>query len=445
MGRIIPSFFPKIFGPNKNEELGLDATKAAFHSIAVKINGDNNDKTKGKTTRMTVPEVALGFIKIANEAMCRPIRNLTMARGYDTKNHVLACFGGAGGQHCCGVARNLGIRTVFIHKFAGILSAYGMGLADVVQEEQEAASTAFTADNMVTLQQKLKTVAKCAANKLVNEGYDKSTITVTPYLNLRFMGTDTARFIPGNEWTFNDIISPPTDTMDTVDCEEKISEKGQESENVHIQNMKAIYSKYHNLFIERYRKEFGFVLERDISVDDIRCRAVSTGKSVSKHSIGTRPKNKPLAASCKLPFWTAWFDVPGEGIKRMETAVYDIADLYGGDIIKGPALVLQNTSTIVIEPKCSGEITMEGNMVITVGETEAQPVTTDLDNIQLAIFGHRFMSIAEQMGRALQRTSVSTNIKERLDFSCAIFGPTGLLEIETVPGMYSEHYLLGIL
>ena len=250
----------------------------------------------------------------------------------------------------------------------------------------------------------MKETAKIAADKLVDEGYEKSSIAIQLYLNLRFVGTDTARFIPGSVIKYNQLFT-----------DEKESE-----------SLSDIYNEYHTLFIQRYRKEFGFVLDRDINVDDIRCRATSSGKVVQCHTINTRPKDKPLDNALKLPSWTSWFDVPGQGIKRLNTKVYDINDLYAEDIIYGPALILQNTSTIVIEPKCNAEITKEGNICITIGESEPEPVTTELDNIQLAIFGHRFMSIAEQMGRALQRTSVSTNIKERLDFSCAIFGPKGI-------------------
>jgi len=407
LGRIIPSFFPKIFGPNKDQELGSQAAKDAFTRITEEINAYNANVNMNNV-RKTIPEVALGFVQIANEAMCRPIRNLTMARGYDTTNHVLACFGGAGGQHACAIARTLGIRKVFIHKFAGILSAYGMGLADVVQEEQEACSAPFVAKSMKSLQQRLQKVAERAAQKLIEEGHGSSTISLQPYLNLRFVGTDTARFIPGKLMKYDALHSEHKDTEDET-------------------SMTGTYEKYRDLFIKRYRKEFGFVLDREILVDDVRCRATHKGRNVESETIQSRPKDKPLSSALALPSWTAWFDVAGQGIQRLDTKVYDMADLYAGDTIAGPALILQNTSTIVIEPGCSAQITKNGNIEITVGETDSVAVSTKLDNIQLAIFGHRFMSIAEQMGRALQRTSVSTNIKERLDFSCAIFGPDGSL------------------
>lgn len=132
LGRLLPEFFPKIFGPNEDSPLDKEGALAAFQSLTQDINAflQSQDDEKSK---MSVEEVAMGFIRVANEAMCRPIRALTQGKGYDTSRHALACFGGAGGQHACAIARSLGMTTVFVHKYAGILSAYGMALADVVQ------------------------------------------------------------------------------------------------------------------------------------------------------------------------------------------------------------------------------------------------------------------------------------------------------------------------
>lgn len=130
LGRLLPEFFPKIFGPNEDSPLDKDGALAAFHQLTQDINAFLQSQEDKK---MTVEEVAMGFIRVANEAMCRPIRALTQGKGYDTSRHALACFGGAGGQHACAIARSLGMTTVFVHKYAGILSAYGMALADVVQ------------------------------------------------------------------------------------------------------------------------------------------------------------------------------------------------------------------------------------------------------------------------------------------------------------------------
>jgi 5-oxoprolinase (ATP-hydrolysing) len=134
LGRLLPEYFPKIFGPNENEALDKEATLIAFEELTSRINAEN---ALHKTKALSVYEVALGFIKVANEAMSRPIRSLTQARGYNPKTHILDVFGGAGAQHACSIARSLGISKIFVHKYCGILSAYGLGIADVVQENEE--------------------------------------------------------------------------------------------------------------------------------------------------------------------------------------------------------------------------------------------------------------------------------------------------------------------
>ena len=168
------------------------------------------------------------------------------------------------------------------------------------------------------------------------------------------------------------------------------------------------------------------MLERDIIVDDIRCRGIGNLSRNEEFTIRKRKKSDGILKPI-LSDWQAWFEVDKVGLKCLNTPVYSFDDLYFGDQLNGPCLIQQNTSTIVIEPDCKASINKQGSIIITVGSSENSQnyVSTELDDIQLSIFGHRFMSIAEQMGKTLQRTSVSTNIKERLDFSCAIFGPNG--------------------
>lgn len=144
LGRLLPDYFPKIFGPNENEALD----KPASVSLFTKLTEDINKWLESEGKRMSIEEVAMGFVRVANEAMCRPIRALTQAKGFDTSRHALACFGGAGGQHACAIARSLGMKQVFVHKYAGILSAYGMALADVVQEAQEPCAKPYNQENM---------------------------------------------------------------------------------------------------------------------------------------------------------------------------------------------------------------------------------------------------------------------------------------------------------
>uniref|UniRef100_A0A7S3G9C2 5-oxoprolinase n=1 Tax=Palpitomonas bilix TaxID=652834 RepID=A0A7S3G9C2_9EUKA len=324
---------------------------------------------------MTREEIALGFLKVANEAMCRPIRSLTQARGFDTSNHVLACFGGAGGQHACAIARSLGIRRIFVHRYSSILSAFGIGLADVVVEKQEPCSHTFTDEYKDGILKRLEAISGQARHALSEQGFEPARIIVEKYLHLRYEGTDTG-----------------------------------------VMTMQPEDGDYLRAFEERYKREFGFTLpDRGVCVDDIRARAI--GKSRTPPTVEV-----PRATSAAQPTETTrcYFEGGWE-----EVGVFDLPSLHAGSKVEGPALIMDKNSTIVVEKSCIAIITNEGDVFIEVEGGKPKIVTEELDPVQLAIFSHRFMSIAEQCGRTLQRTSVSTNVKERLDFSCAIFGPDG--------------------
>ena len=320
-------------------------------------------------------EVALGFVAVANEAMCRPIRALTQAKGYDIQHHTLACFGGAGGQHASAIARNLGIHSIFIHRFSGILSAYGMGLADIVHEKQEPCALTYDPSTLSALQERVQALAGEATAVLVGQGFRAEDVEVIAYLNLRYDGTDTA-----------------------------------------IMTRSDSNSDYDRIFERRYQREYGFTLDRPIRVDDIRVRVIGKSRTRQQPTLRKRREGEDVQyEETKTYFAQGW----------MDTRVYQLSHLLAGDEVAGPAMIIDNTSTILVEPGCSASITSHGDVLIIVGNLEVEPVSTALDSIQLSIFSHRFMSIAEQMGRTLQRTSVSTNIKERLDYSCALFGPDG--------------------
>ena len=320
-------------------------------------------------------EVALGFISVANEAMCRPIRALTQAKGYDIQHHTLASFGGAGGQHASAIARNLGIHSIFVHRFSGILSAYGMGLADIVHEKQEPCALTYEPHNFPALDARLQALRAEATLVLTRQGFSEAEVEVIPYLNLRYFGTDTAVM------TLSDTIAD-----------------------------------YQAVFTQRYQREYGFTLDRPILVDDIRVRAIGKSRTRKPPTLRRRdPAEEIQSTTTPAYFQQGWQD----------TRVYQLSELLAGDEVQGPAMLIDRTSTLLVEPGCTASITSHGDVLIIVGTLDVPPVSTALDSIQLSIFSHRFMSIAEQMGRTLQRTSVSTNIKERLDYSCALFGPDG--------------------
>ncbi|XP_026332611.1 5-oxoprolinase isoform X2 [Hyposmocoma kahamanoa] len=385
LGRLLPEYFPKIFGPTENEPLDREATVKEFQ----KITGDINAFLRqggGKEFQMTMEEVAMGFINVANEAMCRPIRALTTARGHDASRHALACFGGAGGQHACAVARQLGISTVLIHKYAGILSAYGMALAHIVHEAQEPCASKYCPSQFAQLDMQLDILGAVCRDKLRAQGIPDSQIVLEPYLHLRYAGTDCAL-----------MVAPATGAGHSpTSCR---------------------HGDFYSAFVNRYQNEFGFTLaDRDVIVDDVRVRGVGLSHVPEEIAPPSGKGIPPVAEKTMKVFF--------EGGYR-DTSIYLLENLKPEQIVPGPAIIMDSLSTILIEPDCRAEITKYGDIRITIGSGQPKKVTTDLDSIQLSIFSHRFMSIAEQMGRVLQRTSISVNIKERLDFSCALFGPDG--------------------
>lgn len=189
LGRLLPDYFPKIFGPKQDEPMDYTASKLLFDNLLLEVN--ENQRSKG-LKEMTVEELASGFIRVANEAMCRPIRNLTEGKGYDTRKHILACFGGAGGQHACSIARALGIRKIVISKYSGILSAYGLSLADVVHEEQEPCNMELNAESMVAfVRERIHVLRdKCVEHLVGKEEFDEADVITQVFLNLRYDGTD---------------------------------------------------------------------------------------------------------------------------------------------------------------------------------------------------------------------------------------------------------------
>lgn len=381
LGRLHPEFFPKIFGKTKDLPLDKDATVKSFEMLKNEIN--NFKMSQGPFSKnqhlYDIEELALGFVTVANEAMSRPIRALTQGKGFDTSQHILAVFGGAGSQHACAIAKNLGISTIFIHKYAGILSAFGMALADVVSEAQESSSVTFSSENFTHINSRLEALSKNCIKKLLTQGFRDDQISVELYLNMRYDKTDCALMCSKSSSS-----EPITGFLDS--------------------------------FLKRYKREFGFSIpDRSVIVDDIRVRGLA------KHCFDFPYNNKtadlpPRHKTVEKCYFKGGF---------LNTKLFLIEDLCFGHEIPGPAIIIDSNCTILVEPDCLAFVTDDGSIVIKVSKCGNQKIGTELDIIHLSIFSHRFMSIAEQMGKVLQRTAISTNIKERLDFSCALFGPEG--------------------
>ncbi|KAI4597458.1 hypothetical protein KJ359_004565 [Pestalotiopsis sp. 9143b] len=388
LGRLLPEFFPKIFGKNEDEGLDPEASKKVIQELADQIN-----KETGKN--MSLDEVAYGFLVVANESMTRPIRSITEAKGHDSSKHRLATFGGAGGQHAVAIAEALGVQQILVHRYSSVLSAYGMALADVVDERQEPDSKVWEDKGSAVgeLKSKMDKLKDKSRRSLQEQGFGSDDIVFEEYLNMRYRGTESAL-----------MIVKPT------------QEDGMEEWD------------FGKAFVKHHRYEFGFTLdERDIIVDDVRVRGIGQSFRYQDKTVDEQLADvKRQQAEDKKAYGKSQVYFDGG---RLETPIYKLEDLNIGDEIQGPAMLADGTQTIVVTPKAKALI-LKTHVVIDLAKDSKDSQKDNLskrevDPILLSIFGHRFMAIAEQMGRALQKTSVSTNVKERLDFSCAIFDASG--------------------
>lgn len=374
LGKLVPDYFPKIFGPNQDQALDYEITKKNFLELTADINSE------GAT--YTPEEVASGFLKVAVEAMARPIRNLTEAKGYNVSEHNLACFGGSGGQFSVALAKNLGINQVAIHKYSSLLSAYGIYLADIVIEKLAPVSLSYGSHSAEKIDDKVKELVSAAYKEYEEQGHKGFDTKIEVFLNMRYVGSDTHLLISKGE--------------------------------VHDADTK---------FVERHRSEFGFTLDRKVLVDDIEVLLIVQSKDKQNNNPYKefRSLKSPKIAEKAQETEKVYFDEGG----WQYASVYELDALAKGTIVNAPSIILDSTQTILVEPGSKAAILPDHILIVI--ELEERPKLSELkvDPIQLSVFGHRFMSIAEQMGRTLQQTAISTNIKERLDFSCAIFDKNG--------------------
>ncbi|KAF6794593.1 5-oxoprolinase (ATP-hydrolyzing) [Colletotrichum sojae] len=383
LGRLVPSSFPSIFGDNADSPLDAAVVEDKFAQLAAEFNA--------QTGRSLTPhEVALGFLDVANETMSRPIRNATEARGFAPEDHHLVSFGGAGGQHACDISDRLGIRRVLVHRFSSLLSAHGIARAELQHEALEPYGAKLDAAAGPRVEERLAALRARVSEELVLQGAEEASLTFDESLVLRYFGTDT-----------NLVISRP--------------EGGD----------------WAAAFEATHLREFAFSMKRDVVVESVKVRG--TG------SAGAREQDpsplKELASGGGIPALepSERQNVYVEGAWH-STGVYRLDAVPKGIVVPGPALLIDKTQTIFVSPTfrahvLSSHVLLE-KQALTAATPSASPgVTcpTAVDPIQLSVFAHRFMAIAEQMGTTLQRTSISTSIKERLDFSCAIFSPRGKL------------------
>ena len=371
VGKIRSEFFPRVFGADGNEPLDEAIVHEKFATLAAEIERETGD------TRTPV-EAAEGFLMIAVENMAKAIKQISIQRGHDVTEYTLNSFGGAGGQHACLVADALGITRVFIHPFAGVLSAYGMGLADLRVMRERAVEATLDDAAVADLEKIFAEMESDGRADMARQGGDTTRTSVLRKVHLRYEGTDTPLIV------------------DFADVETMVRE-----------------------FEEAHHQQFGFIApEKSHIVEAINVEVISGGTDVADPELEVGPSDPP-APLAEVETYMA-------GASH-QTRVYDREAMKPGCRIVGPAIIKEAIATTVLEPGWGGEVNSRNQLVLDRVEPRASQtsVGTDADPVMLEVFNNLFMSIAEQMGVVLKNTSFSVNIKERLDFSCAIFDPDG--------------------
>src|SRR5579871_575313 len=376
LGKLQPDFFPHVFGPNANQPIDAAIVRAKFAALAAEI-GD------GRGSEAT----AEGFLTIAVENMANAIKEISIERGYDVTRYALCCFGGAGGQHACLVADSLGMTTVFLHPLAGVLSAYGMGLADIRVLRERAVEAALDSALLPRLEAALDELADVAGEELARQGLPHGAGEVHRRLHLRYAGTDTALIVPMGE----------------------------------LGEIKAGFEASH-------RQRYGFIVPgKGLVVEAVSVELVGRTEKPAAHLLPPRIGTE-LSPKAEVRFFSAgfWHEAP----------LYERDAMAAGDKVTGPAIIAEATGTIVVEPGWQAEMESLGHILMrrTVPLRRKSAVGTAIAPVMLEVFNNLFMSIAEQMGSTLENTSHSVNIKERLDFSCALFDRQGNL-IANAPHM----------
>ncbi len=385
VGKLMPRYFPAIFGESGAERLDADGVRAKFAALAGEI-GD------GRTSE----EIADGFIRIAVENMANAIKKISVARGYDVTEYALNCFGGAGGQHACLVADTLGITTILIHPLSGVLSAYGMGLADIRATRNRAVMTPLADGASVTIAAVAAELAGETLAELADQGVGAATTFVRAHL--RYEGTDTPiPILVGERTPLPD--PPPQGGRDSVAL-------------APVNQMIADFEAAH-------RRQFGFVFEgKEIVVESVEVEAVGGGADVDEPEAALN--ERPARADETTRFYSGGWHEAGVHLRD---------GLRPGKTVMGPALIIEPHQTIVVEDGWQAAVTAVNHIVMTraTPAPKRAALGTQADPVMLEVFNNLFMSIAEQMGVTLQNTAYSVNIKERLDFSCAVFDGEGHL------------------
>ncbi|MEO5733228.1 MAG: hydantoinase B/oxoprolinase family protein [Rubrivivax sp.] len=386
LGKIQPAHFPKVFGPAADEALDAEGVRDKFEALAAQV--------QQATSRDTTAEsLAEGFLQIATQNMANAIKRISVARGYDVTRYTLQCFGGAGGQFACGVADALGMQRIYIHPLAGVLSAYGMGLADQIAMREAAIELPLDADGLAAAAERLQTIGRDAHDEVASQGVAATAIRTRQRIHVRYDGTDTALVVD-----FGDI--------DVIRA----------------------------AFEAGYKQRFAFLMPtRSLVIEAVSAEAVGAAEGAG-HAAADASTAPVAAAHPHAP--------EADASVRMHSGTWRDAGLYRreslqpGATIDGPAIVAEANATTVVEPGWQALLRADGafDLKRVLPRADQHAIGTDADPVMLEVFNNLFMSIAEQMGLRLQNTAHSVNIKERLDFSCALFSAQGEL-IANAPHM----------
>ena len=387
LGRVQPAWFPAVFGPAANESLDLQAVRAKFSALAAEV--------QAATGRPATPEsLAEGFLRIAVQNMAGAIKRISVARGYDVTQYTLQCFGGAGGQHACAVADALGMQRVFVHPLAGVLSAYGMGLADQTAMREASLELPLDDAGLAQARARAQALGQQACAEVLAQGLAAERVALRPQLHLRYQGTDTALQLPLDEAATIDVLRLA--------------------------------------FEAAYRQRFAFLMPgRPLVVEAVSVEAVGAGEGLAAAAAAAPAEtHRPEPHARVAMHCDAW----------LEAGLYQREALAAGACMDGPAVIAERNATTVVEPGWQAQLQAGGHLVLQrvqpreVQQGYAHAIGTEADPVMLEVFNNLFMNIAEQMGLRLQNTAYSVNIKERLDFSCALFSAAGEL-IANAPHM----------
>jgi 5-oxoprolinase (ATP-hydrolysing) len=388
LGKLVPAYFPKVFGPQANEALSFEAAEAGFAALA-------------QQTGQPAEQVAEGFIRIAVQQMANAIKKISVARGYDVTGYTLQCFGGAGGQHACLVADALGMTRILVHPLAGVLSAYGMGLADQSVSRQQAVETQLQPAAIPQTVAQLDALAAIALAELARQPFGEGVARVLRRVHVRYQGSDSAL---------------------VVACPDLTAGARPEELVIQIQTR----------FEAAYRQRFAFLMQgKPLVVEAVSVEAVLAGDAPAEPRHAMHPPRDLQASGAVRETLRMYCDGQWQAASLLVRE-----DLQPGDVIDGPAVIAEKNATTVVEPGWQARLTVLDHLVLERRSPRATRLAagTTVDPVLLEVFNNLFMNIAEQMGLQLQNTAHSVNIKERLDFSCALFDAAGNL-IANAPHM----------